>query len=396
VPPAGSYRNSEPRCEATLNCWGGWRGYCSICTSRLRSTVSCAKPLVWIWSRRRPGTSSPRADSGTGACANWCSGGPRYHFLGAGKVWYEAPIGIDVLPAQPKPENDDGPHSAVPGPRTTGPEPAGVRRFTPDELLAHVVRELKRGAAPSPDFHPDNRLEAYGVAAISAERWKGITPELSTSLNVLAEHGAQAVGAERAPKVARRFLCARVISWDGELAASVFVGFAYEDHYLRVTVRPHVMNPLHPTLRSADGEAGEAGKSGWSWHRRAWLASAVDVALVFVRLFNPGKNRRRPELDEQKGPVSLREAYSTRYMDDMLQYDDARRYIEMMQRRIFDSAERFLEDHNVDTGSYVQQTTVILQNSGVINYGEMGSVQNQPGAVGSRMNAQPPPTGGKA
>lgn len=322
------------------------------------------------------------------------TGSPRYHFVGAGKVWYEAPIGIDVLPAQPKPENDDGPHSAVPGPRIpTGPEPAGVRRFTPDELLTHVVRELKRGAAPSPDFHPDNRLEAYGVAAISAERWKGITPELWTSLNVLAEHGAQAVGAERAPKVARRFLCARVISWDGELAASVFVGFAYEDHYLRVTVRPHVMNPLHPTLRGADGEAT---KSGWSWHRGAWLASAVDVALMFVRLFNPGKNRRRPELDKQKGPVSLREAYSTRYMNDMLQYDDARRYIEMMQRRIFDSVERFLEDHNVDTGSYVQQTTVILQNSGVINYGEMGSVQNQPGAVGSQMNAQPPPTGGKA
>ncbi|MEV0469777.1 hypothetical protein [Streptomyces prunicolor] len=143
------------------------------------------------------------------------------------------------------------------------------------------------------------------------------------------------------------------------------------------------MNPLHPTLRSADGEAD---KSGWSWHRRAWLASAVDVALVFVRLFNPGKNRRRPELDEQKGPVSLREAYSTRYMDGMLQYDDARRYIEMMQRRIFDSVERFLEDHNVDTGSYVQQTTVILQNSGVVNYGAMGNVQNQPGATNSHQN----------
>ncbi|MGH1554125.1 hypothetical protein ACRAWF_25830 [Streptomyces sp. L7] len=36
------------------------------------------------------------------------------------------------------------------------------------------------------------------------------------------------------------------------------MGFAYEDHYL-VTVRPHVMNPLHPTLRSADGEAGKSG-----------------------------------------------------------------------------------------------------------------------------------------
>ncbi|RVU20371.1 hypothetical protein EOT10_27190 [Streptomyces antnestii] len=324
---------------------------------------------------------------------------PRYHFVGAGKVWYEAQIGIDVLPAQPKPKKDRTPGPAIPSPRfedlfaPDGPEPTGVKQFTPDNLLAHVVSQLKRGTAPIPDFHPDNRLEAYGVAAISAERWKGITPEQWTSLNVLAEQGPRAVGAERAPKVARRFLCARVISWDGELVASVFVGFAYEDHYLRVTVRPHVINPLHPTLRAADGSA--AG-SGWSWHRHTWLASAVDMVLMLAQLFNPNKGRLHPELDEQKGPVSLREAYSTRYMDDMLQYDDARRYIEMMQRRIFDSVEQFLVDHNVDIGSYREQTTVILQNSGVINYGEMGSVQNQPGAVGSQMNARPPTAGGKA
>ncbi|MGW5235974.1 hypothetical protein ACWEQU_27720 [Streptomyces nodosus] len=325
--------------------------------------------------------------------------GPKYHFVGAGKVWYEAQIGIDVLPAQPKPEKGGSSGSVIPGPHfedlfaQTGPGPIGVKHFTPDNLLDHVVRQLKRGAAPSPDFHPHNRLEAFGVAAISTERWKGITPEQWTSLHVLAEQGPRAVGAGRTPKVARRFLCARVISWDGELVASVFVGFAYEDHYLRVTVRPHVINPLHPVLRAADAEA--AG-SRWSWHRRAWLASAVDVVLMLTRLFNPGRDRRHPELDKQKGPVSLREAYSTRYMDDMLQYDDARRYIEMMQRRIFDSVEKFLEEHNVDIGSYVQQTTVILQNSGVINYGEMGSVQNQPGAVGSQMNARPPTAGGKA
>ncbi|WP_328844706.1 hypothetical protein [Streptomyces sp. NBC_00258] len=327
------------------------------------------------------------------------AGGPKYHFVGAGKVWYEAQIGIDVLPAQPTPKNDGAPGPGIPNPRvenllgTAGPEPTGVKHFTPDNLLTHVVRELERGTAPSPDFHPDNRLEAYGVAAISAERWKSITPEQWTSLSVLAEHGPRAVGAGRTPKVARRFLCARVISWDGELVASVFVGFAYEDHYLRVTIRPHVINPLHPTLRTADSEAA---RSGWSWHRRAWLASAVDVVLMLIRLFNPGKDRRRPELDKQKGPVSLREAYSTRYMDDMLQYDDARRYIEMMQRRIFDSVKKFLVDHNVDIGSYVDQTTVILQNSGVINYGEMGSVQNQPGAVNSQMNTRPPTTGGTA
>ncbi|MFF3892600.1 hypothetical protein ACFYY3_05255 [Streptomyces sp. NPDC001812] len=327
------------------------------------------------------------------------AGSPRYHFVGAGKVWYEAQIGIDVLPAQPKFEKDGTPGPAIPSPRfedlfaPTEPESARVKHFTPDDLLTHVICQLKRGTAPSPDFHPDNRLEAYGVAAISAERWKDIIPEQWTSLHVLAEHGPRAVGAGRTPKVARRFLCARVISWDGELVASVFVGFAYEDNYLRVTVRPHVINPLHPTLRAADGEAAS---SGWSWHRRAWFASALDVVLMLTRLFNPGKDRRHPELDRRKGPVSLREAYSTRYMNDMLQYDDARRYIEMMQRRIFDSVDQFLVDHNVDIGSYREQTMVILQNSGVINYGEMGSVQNQPGAVGSQMNVRPPTTGGIA
>ncbi|MEU6344430.1 hypothetical protein ABZ883_26175 [Streptomyces sp. NPDC046977] len=327
------------------------------------------------------------------------TGGPRYHFVGAGKVWYEAQIGIDVLPAQPRPKRDGTSGSAILSPRLedlftpTEPESVRVKHFTPDDLLTHVIRWLKRGNAPDPNFHPDNRLEAYGVAAISAERWKDINSEQWTSLHVLAEHGPVAVGAGRTPKVARRFLCARVISWDGELVASVFVGFAYENNYLRVTIRPHVINPLHPTLRAADGEAA---RSGWSWHRRAWFASAVDVVLLLARLFNPGKERRHPELDKRKGPVSLREAYSTRYMDDMLQYDDARRYIEMMQRRIFDSVDQFLVDHNVDIGTYREQTTVILQNSGVINYGEMGSVQNQPGAVGSQMNARPPTVGGIA
>ncbi|MFI6880779.1 hypothetical protein ACIBL6_45755 [Streptomyces sp. NPDC050400] len=324
---------------------------------------------------------------------------PQYHFVGAGKAWYEAQIGIDVLPAQSKSKDDEPLAPAIPIPRleglfpSTGLDPTGVKQFTPDNLLAHVVRQLKRGSAPIPDFHPDNRLEAYGVAAISADRWKALTPEQWTELNVLAEQGPRAAGAQRTPKVARRFLCARVISWDGELVASVFVGFAYEDNYLRVTIRPHVINPLHPILRSADSSA--AG-SGWSWHRQTWIASAVDVVLMLTQIFRPGKHQRYPELDDQKGPVSLREAYSTRYMDDMLQYDDARRYIEMMQRRIFDAVGQFLVDHNVDIGSYREQATVILQNSGVINYGEMGSVQNQPGSTGSQMNARPSTAGGKA
>ncbi|MBC9719408.1 hypothetical protein H9Y04_43550 [Streptomyces sp. TRM66268-LWL] len=82
-------------------------------------------------------------------------------------------------------------------------------------------------------------------------------------------------------------------------------------------------------------------------------------------------------------PSSLREAYSARYMDDMLQYDDARRYIDMMQGRVLAAVEGFLVEHNVDTEAYREKITVVL-NNGIINTGEMSNVQNQPGAVGSQ------------
>jgi hypothetical protein len=50
----------------------------------------------------------------------------------------------------------------------------------------------------------------------------------------------------------------------------------------------------------------------------------------------------------------------------------------MMQRRVFDSTEIFLRDHNVDIAAYQQQATAIY-NFGVMNGGTMtGPVQATP------------------
>jgi len=91
-------------------------------------------------------------------------------------------------------------------------------------------------------------------------------------------------------------------------------------------------------------------------------------------------------VDPGRGPVSLREVYSSRYMDDMLQWDDARRHVDWMQRCVFRAALGFLRDHNVDISAFVQQATYILQNTGVINSGVMGDVQNQSFTQNSAQN----------
>ncbi|MCX4882744.1 MULTISPECIES: hypothetical protein [unclassified Streptomyces] len=58
--------------------------------------------------------------------------------------------------------------------------------------------------------------------------------------------------------------------------------------------------------------------------------------------------------------------------------DDARYYVQMMQRRVFDSTEIFLRNHNVDIAAYQQQATAIY-NFGVMNGGTMtGPVQAAP------------------
>ncbi|MFJ4791086.1 hypothetical protein [Streptomyces sp. NPDC088794] len=382
---------------------GVWAAFCAdrvLAQRLLRAVIGADQAEAWGAGvpRRFRGAVERIRDASYGEVVPYQnqirSAGAKYHFVGAGKVWFETQIGIDVMPA--KAEDGDGSQDTVDGNAPARALPSveqllagavrgdGVVRFTPDDLHAHVARELQRPTDPLPDFHPDSSQEVFGVAAIAAERWDSLTAERWEGLVTLARDGVRAADAQRAPKVARRFLCARMTSWDGELVASLFVGFAYENHYLRVVVRPHVVNPVHPDLREAEKKSRN---TGWSSRRHTAYLAAVDTGWFLVGLFRRAKSsEQRPAQDPGKGPVSLREVYSTRYMDDMLQYDDARRYIDMMQGRVLAAVEGFLVDHNVDTVAYREQITVVL-NNGIINTGEMSNVQNQPGAVGSQQSA---------
>jgi hypothetical protein len=168
------------------------------------------------------------------------------------------------------------------------------------------------------------------------------------------------------------------VSWDGDLVALLYVSFAYEHHYLRITVRPHVINPVNTRLRKA---LAAAERTGLRSTVREVVNALLDVFALpgpLMRPFTPP----RPEEDDED-PASLRDAYSCRHMDDMLQHDDARRHIAWMERRVFRAVLDFLQKKGVDISDFLRQATVILNNSGVVNTGTMGNAQNQPRAVNS-------------
>lgn len=322
--------------------------------------------------------------------------GDRHRFLGAGlQAWHEAVIGIDVEPAPEGQDEDDDisgppPGFASPAQSTGQPDMAEVakavlealakhnkpvarkplKHFSVAQLHAHVARRLDDPAPAHHREHPIPRMEVIGIAGIHYKRWDEIDDDTWRSLHTLA---VDSFGDKPVEEIARRYIWARVTAWNGDLIAAILVHFAYQGGFLRVTVRPHIMGPLNPKvagLMSADTR-------NLKWLARTAFNALGDVYVGLDRLIRR-KPRKRPELDPGSGPVSLREVYSVRWLEDMHMNDDARYYVQMMQRRVFDSTEIFLRDHNVDIAAYQQQATAIY-NFGVMNGGTMtGPVQATP------------------
>ncbi|MFG2356763.1 hypothetical protein [Streptomyces sp. NPDC048521] len=330
-------------------------------------------------------------------------GGDRHRFLGAGlQAWHEAVIGIDVEPA-PEGQDEENDTTALPpgigSPAQSPSQPdmaevakavlealakhnkpvarKPLKHFTVAQLHAYVARRLDDPAPAHHRDHPVPRMEVIGIAGIHYKRWDQIDDDTWRSLQTLA---VDSFGDKPAEEIARRYIWARVTAWNGDLIAAILVHFAYEGGFLRVTVRPHIMGPLNPKVAGLK----PADLRSIRWLGRTAFNALADVYAGLDRLVRR-KPRRRPELDLGSGPVSLREVYSVRWIEDMHTNDDARYYVQMMQRRVFDSTEIFLRDHNVDIAAYQQQATAIY-NFGVMNGGTMsGPVQATPFSVNPSM-----------
>ena len=322
--------------------------------------------------------------------------GDRDRFLGAGlQAWPPAVIGIDVEPApenQDAGDDDTGLPSGLGSPvqRPGQPDMAEVARavldalsqhnkpvarkplkhFTVAQLHTHVARRLDDPAPAHHRDHPIPRTQVIGIAGIHYKRWDQIDDDAWRTLHALAEDN---IGDKPVEEIARRYIWARVTAWNGELIAAVLVHLAYQGGFLRVTVRPHIMAPLNPKVAGLK----PADPRSLRWLSGTAFNALGDIYIGLDRLIRRTA-RKRPELDTGSGPVSLREVYSVRWIEDMHTNDDARYYVQMMQRRVFDSTEIFLRDHNVDIAAYQQQATAIY-NFGVMNGGTMiGPAQAAP------------------
>ncbi|GAA2122141.1 hypothetical protein GCM10009759_72440 [Kitasatospora saccharophila] len=318
------------------------------------------------------------------------STGARDHFIGAGwTVWPESSIGIDVEPVPPRPDGKAAEQEIglevgsrirknLPFPETAdrADSPSGFRQFTVPELHDYVADRLLDPAPMHAADHPLADVEVLGIATLSAKRWQDLDDRDWLELEGLAVGKPDAGPGEF---VARRYLWARILSWNGELAVSLIVNFAYESGFLRVTARPHITGPLNQDL---DPATDPPPPWSWRWLRTSWLNALFDLVDAVARPLASNAAAREPERDGG-GPVSLREAYSTSYIDDMEMYEDARRYVQMMQRRVFETVEVFLGHRHIDLTAYRAQATQIY-NFGVIAGGDIsGNVTNQPGAGGS-------------
>ncbi|GAB2982797.1 hypothetical protein GCM10023080_056210 [Streptomyces pseudoechinosporeus] len=322
--------------------------------------------------------------------------GERHRFLGAGlQAWHEAVIGIDVERAPEGQDEEDDTTGLPPGFSSPAQSPGQpdmaevakavldalakhnkpvarkpLKHFTAAQLHAHIARRLGDPAPSHHRDHPKLRVEVIGIAGIHFKRWDQIDDDMWRSLHTLAVDN---LGDKPAEEIARRYIWARVTAWNGDLIAAILVHFAYQGGFLRVTVRPHIMGPLNPQVAGL----ASADLRSLKWLGRTAFNALGDIYVGLDRLIRR-KPRKRPELDPGSGPVSLREVYSVRWLEDMHMYDDARYYVQMMQRRVFDSTEIFLRDHNVDIAAYQQQATAIY-NFGVMNGGTMtGPVQATP------------------
>ncbi|MEV6165934.1 hypothetical protein AB0L71_29275 [Streptomyces sp. NPDC052052] len=318
-----------------------------------------------------------------------------HRFVGAGlDAWGSGGPRIQLAPARRASDGEategdsdsTGPGSKTDTENVGDGNQDGIRKFEADELLDKVRDELERLCGVLVETHALPTCDVFETLAVPQSRWKslprvpdrpkkgsGVVSPGKTQWAPWPEAQEMITEGRQAPSghLARRYLAAQVVDWEGQIVVTVFAHAALEGKSLHFVTRPQVLAPLKKEVRAVPA-------TGWALVRKILLApihalgDAVALAHrsygILIRALSsliPGvlgramRQQVAMALDEaardDDSPVSLREHCALVEPEDMHQIEDARRHISILQSRMFSTVSAFLDDHGVFTGDFRRQ-----------------------------------------
>ncbi|GGL04953.1 hypothetical protein [Streptomyces flaveus] len=307
-------------------------------------------------------------------------------FVGAGLLIMQKASSRIQLKAAGGSDEDDGR-------KQNHDELDGLRDFEADELMDQVRDELERLREVLIETHSLPNCDVSEMLGVPELRWKEMP---AAEAATWPEADEMVRGARGAPSgvVARRYLAAQVVGWDGDIVVTVFAHAALEGRTLHFVTRPHIMTPL---LK----ETAVGARGGWELAGDLALVplhavgDAVDLAH---RAYQVVRHNLRPAKtddwaltmavdDEDKGnPVSLREYCSRTSVEDMHQWEDVLRHVSILQTWMFARVRVFLHEHGADLGEFDKQLssvinqTITIGNNNTVMTASAGKGSTQTGA----------------
>jgi len=218
---------------------------------------------------------------------------------------------------------------------------------------------------------------------------------------IAAELGAM-YGDDRSTRL-RAYKCFQVIDWGGEIIVSYFLRCSLHGNSLLVEMKRYMLAPLADWLRrvdrlGSDGPALRIGQALISLVAGPFMALAAPFMVLAMAknaiveaLTSEERKARRRRRAAQNDPgtdfgafTSLRAWYAQNNYVHYFQKSDADFGSKMIDAKILDEIERFLDDHGIDTTDIRNRQSTIL-NSGILVQG--GDVRAESLAVGQGAQA---------
>lgn len=293
----------------------------------------------------------------------------------------------------------------------TSPE---VPKFLPSELQEYVAKDLEK-LREAPNLTPGWRFAdleisrwamlsavdmpyAPGGDALMAQLYAGNDPQLAEA--------AWNHYANESPEWLRFYRCFRLETWARQLAISGYLHIGCEQQMLVLDWHAFVLPPIAPAFRQVDDPPKMP-------ELRAMWTAVADLALLpstapsrVVDVVRWGRDRLLVRSNQWSTPgqaanmfgaaVSVRELASGNRLGHLFQEADCDRYLKILERRVLDAIQRYLDEKKISAKGLSEMATQIfnsttLNNSNVIagnigghsNSGSIDSENSDSGKVNS-------------